>query len=133
MKVLAFAFDPEGESAYLPHNCYGDCVVYTGTHDTPTFVQWLQEGDPRQTAYARDYLRLRPEEGLGWGVIAGAWRTAARLAVAPMQDVLGLGGDARMNTPGTMGDHNWTWRVREQALNDEVAGRLKHLNRIYRR
>ncbi len=133
MKVLVFAFDPHGESAYLPHNCHGDCVVYTGTHDTPTFVQWLNEGDPGQTAYARNYLRLRTEEGLGWGVIAGAWATAARLAIAPMQDVLGLGADARMNAPGTMGAHNWTWRVRAEALNDHVSGRLRELTHIYRR
>jgi len=133
MKVMVFAFDPNGESAYLPHNCHRDCVAYTGTHDTPTFVQWLNEGDPAATAYACSYLRLREDEGLGWGVIAGAWSTAARLAVAPMQDVLGLGGDARMNTPGTMGEHNWSWRVRAEALNNQVAARLRELTYIYRR
>lgn len=133
MKVMVFAFDPNAESAYLPHNCHGNCVAYTGTHDTPTFVQWLQEGDPAATAYARSYLRLREEEGLGWGVIAGAWSTAARLAIAPMQDVLGLGADARMNAPGTMGSHNWSWRVRAEALNDYVADHLKQLTCIYRR
>lgn len=133
MKVMVFAFDPSGESAYLPHNCQGDCVAYTGTHDTPTFVQWLTEGAPAATAYARSYLRLREEEGLGWGVIAGAWATAARLAIAPMQDVLGLGADARMNAPGTMGEHNWSWRVRVEALNDHVAARLRELTHIYRR
>ena len=133
MKVLVFAFDPDGESAYLPHNCQGDCVVYTGTHDTPTFVQWLNEGDERSTRFARSYLRLREEEGLGWGVIAAAWATAARLAIAPLQDVLGLGADARMNAPGTMGEHNWSWRVREEALNSHVANRLRELTRTYRR
>ena len=133
MKVMVFAFDPHAESAYLPHNCHENCVAYTGTHDTPTFVQWLQEGDPAAAAYARSYLRLREDEGLGWGVIAGAWSTAARLAIAPMQDVLGLGADARMNTPGTMGDHNWSWRVRAEALNDYVSNQLKHLTYIYHR
>lgn len=133
MKVMVFAFDPYGESAYLPHNCHGNCVAYTGTHDTPTFVQWLNEGDSAATSYARAYLRLREDEGLGWGVIAGAWSTAARLAIAPMQDVLGLGADARMNSPGTMGDHNWSWRVRAEALNDHVAHRLRELTHIYRR
>ena len=133
MKVMVFAFDPNGESAYLPHNCQGDCVAYTGTHDTPTFVQWLTEGDPAATAYARSYLRLREDEGLGWGVIAGAWATGARLAIAPMQDVLGLGADARMNAPGTMGSHNWSWRVRSEALNPHVADRLRELTHIYRR
>ena len=133
MRVLVFAFTPGAESAFLPHNCDANCVVYTGTHDTPTFVQWLQEGDPASTAYARAYLRLRDEDGLGWGVIAGAWSTAARLAIAPMQDVLGLGADARMNAPGTMGTHNWSWRVRRDALNNYVSDHLKELTHIYRR
>ena len=69
MKVMVFAFDPQGESAYLPHNCQPFSVVYTGTHDTPTFVQFLNEARLEESSYARRYLRLREEEGLGWGVI----------------------------------------------------------------
>lgn len=103
MKVMVFAFDPQGESAYLPHNCHPFSVVYTGTHDTPTFVQFLNEARPEEASYARRYLRLREEEGLGWGVISGAWASGSYLAIASLQDVLGLGADARMNTPGTMG------------------------------
>ena len=99
MKVMGFAFDPQGESAYLPHNCQPFSVVYTGTHDTPTFVQFLNEAQPEEASYARRYLRLREEEGLGWGVISGAWASGSYLAIAPLQDVLGLGADARMNTP----------------------------------
>ncbi|MBQ9973781.1 MAG: 4-alpha-glucanotransferase [Oscillospiraceae bacterium] len=133
MKVLVFAFDPAGESAYLPHNCVEDCVVYSGTHDTPTFVEWLSSTDPDSARFAREYLSLRDEEGLGWGVIRGAWATTARLAMAPLQDVLGLGADARMNLPGTIGPHNWSWRVRGEALNGEVADRLAHLTRLYHR
>ena len=133
MRVLVFAFDPSGQSDFLPHNCGKNCVVYTGTHDTPTFVEWLNDTDRDSARYARSYLRLREDEGLGWGVIAGAWSTAARLAIAPLQDVLGLGADARMNTPGTLGPHNWSWRVRAQALNDVVAGKLLDLTRTYSR
>lgn len=133
MKILVFAFDPVAESAYLPHNCQRDSVVYTGTHDTPTFVQWLVEGDVPSTNYAKAYLRLREDEGYGWGAVAGAWGAGSRLAIAAMQDVLGLGGDARMNAPGTQGAHNWSWRVREEAFNSFVSGKLKELTRIYRR
>ncbi|MBQ3135617.1 MAG: 4-alpha-glucanotransferase [Oscillospiraceae bacterium] len=133
MRVLVFAFTPGAESAFLPHNCGENCVVYTGTHDTPTFVQWLTEADAETAAYARAYLRLREEEGLGWGGICGAWGTRAYLAIAPMQDVLGLGADARMNTPGTIGDHNWSWRVRQEAFNDGVADHLARLTEIYSR
>ena len=133
MKVMVFAFDPVGESAYLPHNCEKFSVVYTGTHDTPTFVQFLQEGNQDEARFARQYLRLRDEEGIGWGVISGAWATGSYLAIAPLQDVLGLGADSRMNTPGSCGGHNWSWRVREDAFNPYVSGRLREITRTYRR
>ena len=133
MKVMGFAFDPNGESAYLPHNCQPFSVVYTGTHDTQTFVQFLNEAWPEESGFARRYLRLREDEGLGWGVISGAWASGSYLAIAPLQDVLGLGGDARMNTPGTVGDHNWSWRVRSEALNPYVSGKLREITRTYRR
>ena len=68
---MVFAFDPNGESAYLPHNCQPFSVVYTGTHDTQTFVQFLNEAWPEESGFARRYLRLREDEGLGWGVISG--------------------------------------------------------------
>lgn len=134
MKILVYAFDPVGESAYLPHNGIPNSVMYTGTHDTPTFVQWLlEEADEAQRRYAMDYLRLRADEGYGWGVIAGAWASPCRLAIAPFQDILGLGGDARLNRPGTLGKHNWSWRVRREAINPDVAARLRGVTRTYRR
>ena len=126
MKVMVFAFDPQGESAYLPHNCHPFSVVYTGTHDTSHSA----EGNGLGLALVR---RLREEEGLGWGVISGAWASGSYLAIASLQDVLGLGADARMNTPGTMGDHNWSWRVRSEALNPYVSGKLREITRTYRR
>ena len=134
MKILVFAFDADGESSYLPHNCPRDSVVYTGTHDTPTFVQWLfDEATPAQRDFASDYLRLRAEEGFGWGAICGAWMCPSALAIAPLQDVLGLGADARVNFPGTAGPENWSWRVRAAALNPDVSGKLAHITRTYRR
>lgn len=133
MKVLVFAFDHLGESAYLPHNCEKFSVVYTGTHDTPTFMEFLTQGNPDQARFARQYLRLREDEGLGWGLIAGAWASGSYLAMAPLQDVLSLGADARMNTPGTSGDHNWSWRVRMDAFNPYVSGKLREITRTYRR
>ena len=134
MKVLVYAFDPDGESAYLPHNCPQNGVMYTGTHDTPTFVQWLfEQASPRERDFACDYLRLRGDEGFGWGAVCGAWASPCRLAVAPLQDLLGLGADARINSPGTMGPHNWSWRVRSEALNPSVSGKLAHITRTYRR
>lgn len=134
MKVLVYAFDPDGESAYLPHNCPENSVMYTGTHDTPTFVQWLfSESTPAEREYASNYLRLRADEGFGWGALCGAWMSPSRLAMAPLQDVLGLGADARVNFPGTSGPENWSWRVRSDALNREVADRLRKITHTYRR
>ncbi len=134
MRVLVFAFDPAEESAYLPHNCPPHSVMYTGTHDTPTFVQWLFcEASPEERRFACEYLRLSEEEGFGWGAVRGAWASPSRLSIAPLQDVLGLGGDARVNTPGTMGPMNWSWRVRADALNGGVASRLRGLTRTYGR
>lgn len=135
MRVLTDAFhDLSGSSSFLPHHCVPGAVIYTGTHDTPTFVGWLfEQASEEQRRYAIDYLRLREDEGFGWGVIAGAWGSVCDLAMAPFQDVLGLGNDARMNLPGTAGDGNWSWRVRRDAFNHDVAQRLRHLTWLYGR
>ncbi len=135
MRVLTDAFnDLNGSSSFLPHKCTEDAVMYTGTHDTPTFLQWLFSiTDVEHRRYAVDYLRLNEREGYAWGVISGAWSSVCALAMAPFQDVLGLGADARMNTPGTMGAHNWSWRVRREAINSEVADRLHRITWLYGR
>ncbi len=135
MRVLTDAFnDLSGSSDFLPHRCVKGAVMYTGTHDTPTFLEWLFDtAKEPQRQYAMDYLRLNDKEGFGWGVVAGAWSSVCDLAMAPFQDVLGLGADARMNTPGTTGSHCWSWRVRRDAFNGEVAHKLCHLTWVYGR
>lgn len=133
MRVLTFAFDSGPNNPYLPHNCPVQSVIYTGTHDTPTFVQFISQAAAPVREFASAYLRLREDEGLGWGAIAGAWASPSALSIAPLQDVLGLGADARMNTPGTVSPLNWSWRVRAQALNSQVSQRLKDLTQVYGR
>jgi 4-alpha-glucanotransferase len=134
MRVLVDAFDPSGTSSFLPHACPQNAVMYTSTHDTPTFVQWLTvQSSQEERDFATRYLRLRDDEGLGWGAVCGAWGSPCQLAIASFQDVLGLGADARMNTPGTSGTHNWGWRVRREAINDEVAHRLRVITQTYGR
>ena len=134
MAVLTDAFDPAYDNAFLPHNVDSNTVLYTSTHDTPTFYQFLCEIAKEDVrSFAMDYLRLREEEGYTWGAIAGAFASPSRLVICPLQDVLSLGGDARMNIPGTVGGNNWAWRVREEAINEEVASRLRHLTQVYRR
>ncbi|MEG2420015.1 MAG: 4-alpha-glucanotransferase [Oscillospiraceae bacterium] len=134
MKVLLYAFDPVGTSAYLPFNCQQNSIIYTGTHDAPTFLQWFNdEATPEERQYAIDYLGLTLEEGIVWGAIRGAWASPSTLAMTTMEDVLSLGADARMNLPGTVGPNNWSWRVRAEACNDNVAKKLAKLTHIYRR
>lgn len=134
MRVLVSAFGAGGASSFLPHRIPENAVVYTSTHDTPTFVEWLfSRASDEERRFAVDYLRLRENEGFGWGAVCGAWQTSARLAIAPMQDILGLGADARMNAPGTVGGDNWRWRVRPEALNAGVAERLRRITEVYGR
>lgn len=135
MRVLVDAFhDLNGNSSFLPHHCVPNSVMYTGTHDTPTFMEWYAtKASWEQRQYAKEYLRLSEDVGYSWGMMAGAWSSVSSLAIAPFQDVLGLGGDARMNTPGTVGPHNWSWRVRKEAFNSEVASRLSRLTWLYGR
>lgn len=135
MRVLCDAFnDTWGNSSFLPHHCIPDSVMYTGTHDTPTFVQWYCDiADEAQRDFFNRYSRMHYGDSIGWTAISCAWESVCSLAMAPLQDVLGLGGDARMNAPGTMGDQNWTWRVRMEALNDGVAYYLRGINATYGR
>ena len=134
MSVSIYGFDPNADGAYLAHNIRPDTVAYTSTHDSPTFVGWLHdEASPADRAFADAYLRLNVQEGAGWGALKTLWGTAAHRVLAPLQDVLGLGNDARINRPATLGGGNWRWRIREEALNLHVAGMLRHITETYRR
>lgn len=132
MKVLQFAFESGAESEHLPHNYTRNCVVYTGTHDNNTIIGWVKKAGKRELLFARDYLKLSFEEGFNWGFIRGAFSSTADTCIIPMQDYLGLGDEARMNTPSTLGN-NWVWRMKEDALTDELAERIAKLTRIYSR
>lgn len=132
MKVLQFAFDSREESDYLPHNYDKNCVVYTGTHDNDTVIGWFKEIPKEDYDFAVRYLKLDHKEGINWGLIRGAWASTAYLAIAQMQDFLGLGSEARMNIPSTLGG-NWTWRVGKDMLTEELALKIAELTRTYGR
>ncbi len=132
MSVLTQAFDMP-DSSFLPHRSGNKTVLYTSTHDTDTFVGWLSGADAHRRQYASEYLRLRLDEGLGWGALKACFASAARLVIAPLQDVLGLGSDARVNIPGTTDKRNWRWRVSPEALNRTVAGMLRDITALYGR
>jgi len=133
MKVLGFAFDTLGDNDYLPHNYGKSCVVYTGTHDNDTVQGWFSRAGEEQAAFAKRYLKLDETEGYHWGLIRGAQSSAAFMSVIPMQDFLGLGSEARMNTPATLGGTNWQWRMKVEDTSDELAQKIAALTRLYGR
>ena len=131
MKVLQFAFGQGPGNAFLPHNIEPHSVVYTGTHDNDTTLGWWQSIDDSVRDHVRRYLG-RDGNDIVWDLIRCALGSVAHTAIVPMQDVLGLGNDARMNMPG-IGRNNWVWRVRAEALNPSVGNRLRGLAELYRR
>jgi 4-alpha-glucanotransferase len=142
MAILQFAFgsDPQG-STFIPHNFERELVAYTGTHDNDTTVGWLtggvgdstrSEADvEKERAYALEYLKSDGTE-IHWDFIRALVASVADLTVVPLQDVLGLGSEARMNLPGRPGG-NWRWRYERDALTPEITERLRKLTDIYGR
>lgn len=132
MKVLQFAFDSRESGDYLPHGYRRNAVCYTGTHDNTTTVDWEHSAPPADVAYAREYLGVAPGGGLCAGFIRAALSSVCDTCVIPMQDWLHLGGEARMNTPSTLGG-NWVWRMEREAMSGELADSIAHLTRLYGR
>jgi 4-alpha-glucanotransferase len=135
MKILQFAFDSDEDNLYLPHNfATTNCVIYTGTHDNNTTLGWYlgAESSEQTMARVRRYTNSRDGEQISWDLIRVALASTAVLAIIPMQDVLGFGGDCRMNTPGTTSG-NWRWRCADRFINDEVRCRLLSETKFYGR
>jgi 4-alpha-glucanotransferase len=143
IRILQFAFgDDRSAPSFLPYNYPPRAVVYTGTHDNDTLVGWFHDAGAsgstrtpgqvqRERAAALRYLGTTGQE-IHWDMIRVALASVARLAVFPLQDILGLGSEARMNRPGQP-EGNWTWRFREDALEPELAERLALLTQTYGR
>ena len=121
MKVMQFAFDSREAGNYLPHTYPENSVVYSGTHDNPTLVQWLSDVAESDLEEGKKYLGLTEEEGLVKGLIRGCMASNSRLCVILMQDYLELGAEARMNLPGTLSDKNWTWRAKPGFASEELG------------
>jgi 4-alpha-glucanotransferase len=127
MVVLQFALGGDPRNPHLPQNHERESVVYTGTHDNDTTVGWWESLSEAERAWTE----LDPADP-AWSLIEVAWGSRAALAFAPMQDVLGLGSEARMNLPGT--EHgNWEWRFGKRDLTDGRAARLRALTERERR
>ena len=131
MKVLQFAFDPRDTgSGYLPHCYTPHCVAYTGTHDNDTIQGWMATAPAGSVRRARRYLRLTKREGYHWGMMRGIWASVADLAVVQAQDLLGLGNEARINVPSTVGS-NWLWRALPGSFPRALARKLRGEMELY--
>jgi 4-alpha-glucanotransferase len=131
MKILQFAFDSGPDNAYLPHNHVENCVVYTGTHDNNTTLGWFQEIPEHVRQYVCEYLQA-PADEMPWALVEAAFKSRARWAIVPMQDVLALDGNHRMNVPGVQ-TGNWRWRFDWPQLSPGVSEKLRHFCHSYGR
>ena len=131
MKILQFGFDGNPLHPFLPHNYPKNCVVYTGTHDNDTVRGWYRRIPQAEKKFFRRYLNRNGRQ-VSWDLIRACWASVAIFALAPMQDFLDLGNEARMNYPGSLGD-NWAWRMKGDELTGELAGRIRELNYLYSR
>lgn len=140
MRVIQFGFDPAGDSVHLPHHYPAHCVAYVGTHDNNTLLGWLWEASPEEREFALRYCGF---EGGDWGeggyqspacrrIIETVWRSAARLAVIPFQDLCGFGSDARMNIPG-LPESNWRFRTTADTIEGLDRRYFREINRLFRR
>ena len=134
MKVLQFAFDPSGESVYLPHRYSENCVVYTGTHDNDTTRGWYRTLDKESRDFAKEYMGVSrlDDDTLTWDFMRLAMGSAAQLCVTPIQDILGIDGSGRINMPSTLGG-NWTWQMEKGAFDKKIVHKLYRMTQLYGR
>ncbi|MCA1784730.1 MAG: 4-alpha-glucanotransferase, partial [Desulfobacteraceae bacterium] len=135
MRVLQFAFgDDFPHSSYLPHHHIRDCIVYTGTHDNNTIRGWFEQEltDQAMTRLQRYLGSPVSKEKIHWQMMRLAMMSVADTVIIPLQDILGLGPDARLNNPGGAQD-NWQWRLPKNSLTKQHAGWLKKTTATYGR
>ncbi|MET3558446.1 4-alpha-glucanotransferase [Streptococcus rupicaprae] len=133
MKVLQFAFDPDGDSIESPHNHRNNVVAYTGTHDNNTIIGWYEtETDERSRAYLDKYSNRREGETVNQAMFRMLFSSVAFMTIVTMQDLLGLDGSTRMNLPNTLGG-NWVWRMTEEQLSPNIEAQLLDYTQTYRR
>ena len=133
LKVLEFAFTPWADSIYLPHRHEKNAVVLTGTHDNDTALGWYKNASEEERDFAHAYLGTLSERTAAQALVRAAYQSVCDICVIPMQDVLGLDSDARMNTPGTVGEHNWSWRLKDRQFDEKTEKQLYRLAKLYGR
>ena len=134
MKVLEFAFYPDSDSDYLPHNYDKNCVVYIGTHDNAPLRAWIDDTDKKSVDFCKDYIGFtgRDKEKFIWALTKTMLSSTADTAIMQMQDCLELGAESRMNIPSTPSG-NWQWRMKRGAASNLLADKLASLTRLYGR
>lgn len=134
MKILQFAFGEKGEFKFLPHNHTPNCVVYSGSHDNDTTRGFFENEKKTNSGiyeWAQDYLGYYGDD-LRFVVIRAAYASVANIIIIPMQDILNLGTEARMNYPSKLGG-NWSWRMRWDQITDEIVDTYKRMTTIFER
>lgn len=131
MKIFQFAFSSTPGDPFLPHNYPVNCVAYTGTHDNDTALGWYTSAPEKERDFCRRYLG-RSGKDISWDMIRAVWSSTAAFALTPLQDLLSLGTDARMNFPGKPAG-NWGWRYTNEQLSGDLLSRLTEINYLYSR
>lgn len=135
MKILQFAFGGDPASEYLPHMLSQNSVIYTGTHDNETTRGWYNRiltEEKKSAKFLQEYIKASDESEMAWALIRIAYASVCDTAIIPMQDVLNLGNEARINTPSTLGG-NWEWRMKKGDTSKTLAKKLKNLAKMYYR
>ncbi len=131
MRVLQFAFASRPTDLYLPHNYVQNCVAYTGTHDNDTSTGWFATASEAERKFCLRYLHSNGKT-ISWDMIRAIWESVAEFALAPMQDFLSFGSEARMNCPGHLGG-NWTWRMPDEAFDKHLCSQIQEIHYLYAR
>lgn len=132
MKILQFAFDPYGDSDYLPHNYTKNCIAYTGTHDNATILGWYDTARDDERDFANAYMHINSRAEVPEACIRTVMSSVADTVIIPIQDWLGMDNGARMNTPSTA-EKNWQFRIEKHLLTDTLADKIADITGIYRR
>jgi len=132
MKILQFGFSGDPEDDFLPHHYPINCFAYTGSHDNNTARGWYDDATAFEQQFCRDYLGFDNEDDASWAMIRGVWQSVANFSLAPLQDFLGLGSQARFNLPGKM-DGNWKWRMSANDASIDLADKIRNINLLFSR
>lgn len=133
MKIMQFAFDSREDSNYLPHTYTQNTIVYTGTHDNDNIQGWYDSVSKKDKEHAKAYLNSKStRKDIHWDYIRASLASVSDTAIIPLQDYLGLGSEARINIPSTLGT-NWRWRMKSEDLTDELLEKIGNMTILYER